>query len=579
MMETTMQEQVRFDWKEVVKLGLLGGLAALFVCLVGMVQTFGEKDVIGGVISQGQILLLLIWFGFGYLVTRRVQGGSPSQTVVGGLLVGGITSGILIVLVLIAEPFSLRTVLVNASPALVNLLTMELGIGLGSVALLLAGLVLAALGAAVPQIPEKVRRPLLLALGWVLAVGIFQDVLAPIPALPRAIASFMFDMSGLSTIGAIVVFVVVGGSVLLWSQRGESVRQRVGGLPASQQKTARWIVLGLGLVLVLILPQIVGKFLSDVLSTIGIYILMGLGLNIVVGYAGLLDLGYVAFFAIGAYITAVLTSTGELGLGWNFWMAVPFSILGAAAAGILLGVPVLQMRGDYLAIVTMGFGEIIRILVLSDALRPWLGGAQGILAVPKISVFGLRLSGPQQILYLIVLAALLAVFVTRRLSESRIGRAWKAIREDEDVAEAVGIGLVKHKLMAFAAGAAFAGLAGAIFATKLGSIYPHSFKLEVSIWVLCLIIVGGMGSIPGVAVGALVMMGLPELLRTFAEYRLLFYGAILVAMMLIRPEGLWPEESRRRELHAGEEDDVALPPSGTQAAPQSGTQAAAGSES
>jgi branched-chain amino acid transport system permease protein len=306
---------------------------------------------------------------------------------------------------------------------------------------------------------------------------------------------------------------------------------------------------------------------------------MGLGLNIVVGYAGLLDLGYVAFFAIGAYITAVLTSTGEIGLGWNFWMAVPFSIMGAAIAGILLGVPVLQMRGDYLAIVTMGFGEIIRILVLSDALRPWLGGAQGILAVPKVSVFGFRLSGPQQILYLIALAALLAVFITRRLSESRIGRAWKAIREDEDVAEAVGIGLVKHKLMAFAAGAAFAGLAGAIFATKLGSIYPHSFKLEVSIWVLCLIIVGGMGSIPGVAVGALVMMGLPELLRTFAEYRLLFYGAILVGMMLIRPEGLWPEESRRRELHAGEEDDVALPPGGKQAAPQSGTQVAAGSES
>jgi branched-chain amino acid transport system permease protein len=319
----------------------------------------------------------------------------------------------------------------------------------------------------------------------------------------------------------------------------------------------------------------VGSFLSDVLSTVGIYILMGLGLNIVVGYAGLLDLGYVAFFAIGAYAISVLTATGELGFGLNFWVAVPFAVLAAALAGILLGVPVLQMRGDYLAIVTMGFGEIIRILVLSDALRPWLGGAQGILSVPKISVLGFRLGGPQQLLYLIAIASLLAVFISRRLSDSRIGRAWMAIREDEDVAEAVGIGLVKHKLMAFAAGAAFAGLAGAIFATKLGSIYPHSFKLEVSIWVLCLLIVGGMGSIPGVAVGALVMMGLPELLRTFAEFRLLFYGAILVLMMLSRPEGLWPEESRRRELHSDEDDEVDLPP----VAPQAETRTAAGSES
>jgi branched-chain amino acid transport system permease protein len=283
----------------------------------------------------------------------------------------------------------------------------------------------------------------------------------------------------------------------------------------------------------------------------------------------------VAFFAIGAYVVSVLTATSELGFGLNFWVAVPFAVIAAALAGIFLGVPVLQMRGDYLAIVTMGFGEIIRILVLSDALRPWLGGAQGILAVPKISIFGFRLGGPQQLLYLIAVACLLAVFVSRRLSDSRIGRAWMAIREDEDVAEAVGIGLVKHKLMAFSAGAAFAGLAGAIFATKLGSIYPHSFKLEVSIWVLCLLIVGGMGSIPGVAVGALVMMGLPELLRTFAEFRLLFYGAILVAMMLSRPEGLWPEESRRRELRTDEDDEVDLPP----AALQTGTQTATGSES
>jgi branched-chain amino acid transport system permease protein len=534
-----------------------------------MVDTFGEKDVIGGVLTQGQMLLLLIWFGFGYLVTRRVPGGTGSQTIGAGALVGAITSALLVVLLLLAEPLNLRVVLVEASPALVEDLTLGLGSGPGSLFLMIAGLALGALGAAVPGFPERVRRPLVMALAWVFAVGIFQDVLAPIPALPRVVASFMFDMSGLSLVGAVLIFVVVAGLTHFWSQRGARIRGRIDAMPSDRQKTARWIVLALGLVLVLILPQIVGSYLSDVLSTVGIYILMGLGLNIVVGYAGLLDLGYVAFFAIGAYTASVLTSTGELGFGLNFWLAVPFAVLAAALAGIILGVPVLQMRGDYLAIVTMGFGEIIRILVLSDALRPWLGGAQGILAVPKISVLGFRLSGPQQLLYLIAIAGLLAVFISRRLSDSRIGRAWMAIREDEDVAEAVGIGLVKHKLMAFAAGAAFAGLAGAIFASKLGSIYPHSFKLEVSIWVLCLLIVGGMGSIPGVAVGALVMMGLPEVLRTFAEYRLLFYGAILVVMMLSRPEGLWPEESRRRELHADEENDIDLPPD---VAPAAGTE-------
>jgi len=548
-----MDEQI-FDWKEVLKLGLLGGIATLFVSLVGLVNTFGKKDVIGGVVSQGLVLLILIWIGFGYLVSRRVRGGNSRQTVSGGALVGLISSATLVVLVLIAEPINLRSVLVNASPALVKLVTFGLGAG-GVMFLLVGGTLLAALGAAIPLAPERARRPVLLALVWVLGVGVFQDVLAPV--LPRFISRFMFDISGLSILGAIIVFAAVAGLSILWKQQGSGVQLWRDALPADKQNTLRWVLLGAGVLFVAALPQIIGSFLSDTLITVSLYILMGLGLNIVVGYAGLLDLGYVAFFAIGAYVMAVLTSTGDLGLGWNFWMAVPFAILGSVLAGVILGVPVLQMRGDYLAIVTMGFGEIIRILALSDALRPYIGGAQGILSVPKISIFGWRLSGPQQLLYLVLVACLAAVFISRRLADSRIGRAWMAIREDEDVAEAMGVALVKHKLMAFAAGAAFAGLSGAIFAAKLGSIFPHSFKLEVSIWVLCLIIVGGMGSIPGVAVGALFMMGLPELLRTFAEYRLLFYGAILVGMMLVRPEGLWPEESRRRELHAGENNQLA----------------------
>jgi len=279
-----------------------------------------------------------------------------------------------------------------------------------------------------------------------------------------------------------------------------------------------------------------------------------------VGYAGLLDLGYVAFFAIGAYVTAVLTSP-ELGFfNFTFWEALPFAVLMGIMAGVILGVPVLKMRGDYLAITTLGFGEIIRILVLSDFLRPWLGGAQGIGKIARASIGPIEFVSPQQIYYLILAGCLLVIFISLRLRNSRLGRAWKALREDEDVAQAMGINLVTTKLLAFATGAGFSALSGAIFASKLGSVYPHSFNVMISINILCVIIVGGMGSIPGVIVGAIALVGLPELLREFAEYRLLVYGAALVAMMLLRPEGLWPEAVHRRELHKEELGETELGP-------------------
>jgi len=255
---------------------------------------------------------------------------------------------------------------------------------------------------------------------------------------------------------------------------------------------------------------------------------MGFGLNIVVGFAGLLDLGYVAFFAIGAYVMGILTSTGGLGgAELNFWVALPIAVGAAVLAGVILGIPVLGMRGDYLAIVTLGFGEIIRVLVVSDLLKEYIGGAQGILQIPKPEIFGYALVKPQESYYLILAGALLAGYVSWRMRDSRAGRRWMAMREDEDVAEATGIHLISTKLLAFGMGAAFSGLAGAIFASRLGSVFPHSFQLLISINVLSLIIVGGIGSLPGVVVGALVLVGLPELLREFAEYRMLLYGALL----------------------------------------------------
>ena len=307
----------------------------------------------------------------------------------------------------------------------------------------------------------------------------------------------------------------------------------------------------------LALPWMVGLFLSQALFMIGLFVMMGLGLNIVVGYAGLLDLGYVAFYAFGAYTMGILTTTSALGRGdLNFWMAVPVAMGVGVLFGVLLGFPVLRMRGDYLAIVTLGFGEIIRILALSNWLAPIGGGAQGILHIPQPVFFGIVMNKPQMMYYLVVLGAVLAAFVTIRLRSSRLGRQWMAMREDEDVAEAMGINLVQTKLLAFAIGAAFSAMAGAIFAARLGNIFPHSFNLLISINALALIIVGGLGSIPGVVVGALILVGLPEMLREFAEYRLLMYGILLIVMMLVKPEGFMPETRLKREMQADKADQA-----------------------
>jgi branched-chain amino acid transport system permease protein len=238
---------------------------------------------------------------------------------------------------------------------------------------------------------------------------------------------------------------------------------------------------------------------------------------------------------------------------------VPFSVVIAMLFGAFFGLPILGIRGDYLAIATLGFGEIIRILAGSDLLKTWLGGPQGIINIPKPLDVPINspLSGPLQIYYIGLIAAVIVAFVAIRLRASRLGRAWLAIREDEDVAEALGINLVRTKLLAYILGAAFAGLGGAIFAGLFGSIFATSVTLFVSINVAALIIVGGMGSIPGVVVGAIFLIGIPELFREFSEYRFLFYGIALIATMRFRPEGLLPSRIVQRELHVPEE---ALPP-------------------
>ena len=317
------------------------------------------------------------------------------------------------------------------------------------------------------------------------------------------------------------------------------------------------------MILVLALPQLANQGQNAVLGAVMIFIVMGIGLNIVVGYAGLLDLGYVAFFAVGAYTYGLLSSPSSYVLvnlpgfeGISFWVGLPAAFLIGAFTGVLLGTPVLKMRGDYLAIVTLGFGEIIRLVVLN--LRDYTGGPGGVLNIPSPHLFGLDLGSPKGILYIAMVLGVLVTFITLRLHDSRLGRAWVALREDEDVAEAMGINLISIKLLAFGSGAAFAALAGAVYASRQVNIFPDNFALDVSINVLSLIIIGGIGSIEGVVLGSIALIGLPEILRSVSEYRIIAFGALLVIMMIIRPEGFLPSSRRKLELTDSTEDKPVL---------------------
>ena len=539
-----------------IRLGLIGGASLVLLSLIGMVEAFNQREIVTDVISMGQTLLLLTAVFIAYLAAKHEQARGRGRVFAAGIAAGLIMAGMLALLVLLGHSINMRQVFINASPVLFQTLVFQQEeIWTGIVLLLAAGALIGLSAALLCLQPHWLRRVITTGLCSVAVVGLLQDLIAPIFAAwgPLAdLVDLIFPGNGVSIPGAVGLLVVVAALSAAWSFKGQAVQDRIRALPPKSRRGLNFAALLAGALVLLILPQALGLFLSEVMTIVGLYILLGLGLNIVVGFAGLLDLGYVAFFAIGSYTVAILTSP-ELGFfDGNFWQALPLAVLFGVMAGVILGVPVLKMRGDYLAIATLGFGEIIRIMVLSDFLRPWLGGAQGIGKIPKAEVAGFEFATPQEIYYLILAGCFLVGFISWRLRDSRLGRAWMAVREDEDVAQAMGINLVATKLLAFATGAGFSALSGAIFATKLGSVYPHSFNVMISINILCVIIVGGMGSMPGVAVGALALVGLPELLREFADYRLLVYGAALVAMMLLKPEGLWPEATRQRELHEKE---------------------------
>lgn len=353
------------------------------------------------------------------------------------------------------------------------------------------------------------------------------------------------------------------------------------------KKCNAWRVFGTLAIVLLVLPfatdALLGRGWVRIADFALLYIMLALGLNIVVGYAGLLDLGYVAFFAVGAYNYALLSSP-QFGLHWPVWVVLPLGALLACMFGVLLGAPTLRLRGDYLAIVTLGFGEIIRIFLNNlNAPINITNGPQGISMIDPVQSGGISLGAAQEIFgieipsvhlyyYLFLGFTLLVVFVSLRLEDSRIGRAWMAIREDEVAAEAMGIHTRNIKLLAFAMGATFGGLSGGLFAGFQGFVSPESFGLMESIMILCMVVLGGMGNIGGVVLGGVLLVLLPEALRngagpaqqwlfgkTFVDpesLRMLLFGLALIVVMLVRPAGLWPSTQRRRELSDDDKDVV-----------------------
>lgn len=584
----TSQEKL---W-QAVRIGLIAGVVALSVCLIGLVESFNKRDIVSEQLTLGQLLLFSTAVVAAYLTAKPHQ--DTLAKFIHGIL-SGVTAAIpVFLLILLSLSWeTIRDSFINVSPDLLSIIT------LGSESPVSGGLqligvfaIVALFGIVLAVLSKPIRSALLTGFGWTIGLGMMAELLNGIlrSRLSKETLDILFGKSGINLTPTIILLLGITVSSYWWKRAGseqfETVRQNLSPqqLTWSSRVWRAFIIFA-----VLILPSILGVYLTEIINNVGLYILMGLGLNIAIGLAGLLDLGYVTNFAVGAYLMALLTSSSDFGLASpiSFWIALPICVLAAMFTGFFFALPVLRMRGDYLAIATLGFGEIVRVLARSDALKSIIGGAQGILQIPQAQIsgpiagtFGVVLNpinnflgnydlgilatdegaiifnNPPQLYYLLVLACLLMLFISRRLNDSSTGRRWMAMREDEDVAAAMGINTTNAKVIAFTLSAASGGLAGAIFAAKLGSIYPNSFQLLISVNVLSLIIVGGLGSIPGVVVGAFALVGIPELLREFAEFRLLFYGIALIAMMLVRPEGLWPSEANKRELHRDDNEPI-----------------------
>jgi branched-chain amino acid transport system permease protein len=559
--------------RRAVRAGSMAGVGIVYLALVGMIQAFSGTNLIGDVATLARLLILLPPFVGAYvLVQPQVRSGeavtvAPEKALTAGAMCGLIAGGLTaigIALVEILPEDAVRNIFVSVTTQLIQIMTFGRSTAQGVAILLVLATVSGALGGTLGALSVRFRRPIVIGVAVVSLLGMLQDVFRVALIQLGFPTAWLFSarFGGLTYLGAGVAFAVGAAGTTIWADRLRVARSEREEEPAPDSrgvgKRPTQLLAAVGIfALLAVLPVLLGTFLSSVLGRVGLFLLMGLGLNIVVGYAGLLDLGYVAFFAVGAYTTGVLTAAPDSGssihVGLGFFEAAPIVIVIAVITGVIIGGPVLRLRGDYLAIVTLGFGEIARVLVTSDWLKPFLGGAQGLIGIPAPSILGFSLRDPQPFYYLALAFCAVAAFISWRLATSRVGRAWTAMREDEQVAEAMGVSTVKYKLLAFACGAGIGSLSGALFAVQIGSLAPSSFSILISIQALAIIILGGMGSIPGVIVGGLVLIGLPGFLSEFQEFQLLIYGAVLVAIMLLRPQGLVPNVRRMRELREDEE--------------------------
>lgn len=556
------EERRTTPWRNVGETGLMFGGVLLFLTFVGILGIFNTRPIIVGWLTLGYTTMAILMLSAGILVVRKRLLSGPREYLLGGAVAGAIAATVLAVVPLLMSLVNLRFIFVALDAPLLQMLTFNQKPAIAGMALLIPfGAIFGFLGAGLVLLPDRIRRPLaggLVAMGL---GGLFQELVRPILAnswVTKPLHDLLYTWTGMTMRGAIILFVVTFACIAFWQHFRARITARYDTLEPKTRRNIRWGYIALACVLAALFPLYAGNFIGQVLLMVGLFILMGMGLNLEVGLAGLLDLGFVAFYAVGAYVTALLTANSPIALAsLSYWEAMPIAVLCSVFVGVLFGIPVLKVRGDYLAVATLGLGEIVRVIVLSDAAAPLLAGAQGILQIPRPSIFGHELNTPVSLFYLALAAAMVAAYFAWRLEDSRLGRAWMAIRDDEDVAQALGINLINVKLLAYGLGAAFAGLAGSIFAVMLGSIYPHSFQLIISINILALIIVGGMGSLPGVAVGAIVLIGLPEMLREFGEFRYLFYGLAIIAVMRLKPEGLWPSAAKRREMQLDAETAAA----------------------
>lgn len=563
-----------------VRVGAVAGVVTIFLAAVGLIGNFTGLNLIGDEVTFAQLMLILAPLVAGFVATLpKVEAGAivelvrPKAAMVGAVA-GGVSGVVFGAFVVFVDSFGVervRAVFLNVSPTLMDYLTSGRPV-LAAAAIIVFISAIAGAGSAIYRtLPDAVRRPLGSAVWVTLLFGFLQRI------VPIALDQLGIERDwlyskvtrGLTWLGAFVIASVATGASVLKQRKGDALRRAIvarrdRGPDERQLTPLSFVLMTVALAVVLVAPYVLGPVISEVLGTVMVFALLGLGLNIVVGYAGLLDLGYVFFFTLGAYSTALLTgatlntfigsSEPAVVFGLNFYVAIPVVVLIAAAAGVLIGAPVLRLRGDYLALVTLGLGEMIVVLVTSPWLTKAVGGPQGMRDITNAAIGNFGFRDPKHFYYLAFAFVVLAMFVSWRLANSRVGRAWTALREDEQVADAMGVSTTSYKLLAFAIGGAIGSLGGALFAVKIGSLTPASFQVLVSIQVLGIVILGGIGSLPGVITGSLVLVGLPGLLREFEEYRLLAYGAAVVAVMLLRPEGLVPNVRRSRELHEEERD-------------------------